>query len=74
MIRNTRDKEIIDDIKTVEELRKVINVLKNDVAVKDGVSEICQDYALTSQECRHFGICRGSYTSSILSLYKRKIK
>ena len=70
--RITRDKEIIEAIKTVEELKKVYTVLRIDVATKKGVDELCKDYALSGVEGRHYGIGRGSYLSSILSLYKIK--
>jgi len=69
--RITKDKEIIEAIKTVEELRKVLTVLKNDIAVLEG-HEACKCHTLSSKECRHFNISPASYTAAILSLYDIK--
>jgi hypothetical protein len=74
MIRITTDREVINAIKEVEELRKVLTILKNDVAYLEGVPELCLDYALGSEECRHLNISRGSYISAILSLNNTKQK
>lgn len=67
------EKEIIEAIKTVEELKKVIAVLKSEVSRKEGVSEICKNYCVTSEEARILNIHRGSYVSVIISLYKKYI-
>lgn len=72
--RLTRDRELIEAIKTVEELRKVNAILKINVATKQGKAELCLDYSLEGYECRELNIHRGSLISSILSLYKLKIK
>ena len=73
MFRITTNKEIIEAIKTVEELRKVNAILKNQVARKNNVDETCKNYGITSTEARILNINRGSYISSILSLYKEYI-
>ena len=67
--RITTNNEIIDAIKTVEELRKVNAILRNDLGVLEG-GELCKDLTLTSYECRHMNIERSSCIASILSLHK----
>ena len=73
MFKITTNKEIIEAIKTVEELKKVQAVLKAQVSRKENVPELCKDYFVTSEEARILNIHRGSYISSIISLYKRYI-
>ena len=68
--RITKDKEIIEATQTVEELRKVMAILKIDNAAIEGVYELCKDPCLSGRECRHLNIERSSYVSAILSLYK----
>jgi hypothetical protein len=67
----TRDKEIINAIKIVAELDKVLTILKIDVAKKENTTELCSDYGLSSSDARRFNISRGSCISAILSLYKK---
>ncbi len=69
--RVTRDKEIIEAIKTVEELRKVNAVLRLKALEVDS-SALCKSACLSAYECRELDIHRGSLISSILSLYKIK--
>ena len=73
MFKITTNKEIIEAIKTVEELKKVKAVLKAQVSRKEDVAELCKDYCVTGEEARILNIRRGSYISSIISLYKRYI-
>ena len=73
MFKITTNKEIIEAIKTVEELKKVLAVLKSQVSRKKDVSELCENYCITSEEARILNIHRGSYISAIISLYKRYI-
>ena len=74
MFRITTNKEIIEAIQTVEELRKVNAILKILVAQKEGQEELCKDHCISGKEARILNICRGSYISSILSLYKEYTK
>lgn len=73
MFKITTNKEIIEAIKTVEELKKVQAVLKAQISRKENVTELCEDYCVTNEEARILNIHRGSYISSIISLYKRYI-
>jgi hypothetical protein len=70
MFKITTDKEIINAIKQVEELKKVHAILKIKLAIKEGVSQVCKDYVLTSAECRELNIQRGSIISCILAINK----
>jgi hypothetical protein len=73
MFKITTNKEIIEAIKTVEELKKVQAILKAQVSRKMGVSELCINYGVTGEESRMLNIKKGSYISAILSLYKMYI-
>lgn len=73
MFKITTNKEIIEAIKTVEELKKVKAILKAQVSRKEDVTELCKDYCVAGEEARILNIHRGSYISSIISLYKRYI-
>jgi hypothetical protein len=73
MFKITTNKEIIEAIKTVEELKKVQAVLKAQVSRKMGTSELCVNYCVTGEEARILNIHKGSYVSAILSLYKMYI-
>jgi hypothetical protein len=73
MFKITTNKEIIEAIKTVEQLKKVQAILKAQVSRKKGVTELCKNYCVTSEEARILNIDRGSLVSSIISLYKRYI-
>jgi hypothetical protein len=73
MFKITTNKEIIEAIKTVEELKKVQAVLKAQISRKENVTELCENYCVTGEEARILNIHRGSYISSIISLYKRYI-
>lgn len=73
MFKITTNKEIIEAIKTVEELKKVHAILKAQVSRKEGVTELCKDYCVTAEEARILNIHRGGYISGIISLYKRYI-
>ena len=68
------NKEIIEAIKTVEELKKVNYILRNQVAKKRGLYELVEDYCVSNYESRILNIHRGSYISSILALYKEYTK
>ena len=65
----TKDKEIIDAIKIVEELRKVNAVLRFKAQSVDDHA-LCKAVCLSAYECRELDISRHSYISSILSRYK----
>jgi len=59
--------EIIQAIKTVEELKRVHTILLNTG------DNMCQSFALSPSESRKFGIDRGSLISVVLEMYKLKI-
>ena len=59
-----KDKEIISALKQVEELRKVNAILRLKL------DNPCFNFGLSSLETRELDIHRGSYLSSILSMYK----
>tara|TARA_R110000822_G_scaffold296765_1_gene419264 strand:+ start:853 stop:1107 length:255 start_codon:yes stop_codon:yes gene_type:complete len=60
-------KEIIDNYKQNEELKKVYTVLKSQA------ENPCICYAITSSEAMLLGIQRGSILSGILAVYKEYV-
>ena len=68
--RKDFESEVVEAIKVVEEQRKVLSILKRELAHRNGDTELTKSHAITERESRVLDISRGSALSVILSMYK----